>query len=243
MKSNITAILILTGLLSGAQAGFKPPDGIQDGKWPIFVEDVIQEGVNQNEDSSDVVGRIHRLRIPVELLPATSPLDHYVENLRRIAPQNLDDRGCKDGSAVRSPFDPKKLQVKSVGQWHDYEVFDVLYKVFSYDNTCNGHRSIVLRDAKGNHRILYTQFSSGTSGYIQKKESAPRSIRVSNQTILAYSVLMAGDVTRVIEYYFLYDEKTGLPVPLDLAPALLRSSITYYIINKFLPNNRGVPNV
>jgi len=25
--------------------------------------------------------------------------------------------------------------------------------------------------------------------------------------------------------------------------ALLRSSITYYIINKFLPNNRGVPNV
>jgi hypothetical protein len=166
----------------------------------------------------------------VELLPADTPLANYRENLALISPdmmrEKFEDPG--DGPFPRQmrtlthPYEPGSQAVADIGKWHGYTVYDV-------KNIDARHRSIVLADETGNHRILYTQRCWST----RSKNSTPELVTVQGHTLLAYRAPRGGTGNFHIEYYFIFNPETRLPVPLSLDPIETK-------LKEILPENRAV---
>ncbi len=191
-------IAFLLGIsLSGICQVYAAESESKQAGWTVYVED----------------GK--SLRKQVDLLPASTPLDNYRENLLRIAPEMVTadeaEEDAGDGpfpQQVRTlthPYAVESLTVAALGTWYDYEVFDV-------ENSDARHRSIVLRDQKGNHRILYTQSMYSTIS----QATPPRFVDIDGRQLLVYKAHPGGTGNFYIEYYFLFDEDTRLPVPLNL---------------------------
>lgn len=152
-----------------------------------------------------------------DLLPATTPLENYRPNLLLICPdmvaRNEAEEDAGDGpfpNQIRTlthPFATECLTSIKLGPWYDYLVFNV-------ENVDARHRSIVLRDRSGNHRILYTQAMHTSMNMAER----PYILEVAGHQVLAYRAHPGGTGNFYVEYYFLFDPKTRLPKPLDLQP-------------------------
>lgn len=190
-------VCLLVLLLSGICQVYAAESESKQAGWTVYVED--GESLQKQAD----------------LLPATTPLDNYRENLLRIAPDMVasdeaeEDAGDgpfpKQIRTLTHPYAVESLKVTALGTWYDYEVFDV-------ENYDARHRSIVLRDLKGDHRILYTQSMFATVSRV----SPPHLVDIEGRRLLVYKAPLGGTGNFHIEYYFLFDEDTRLPVPLNL---------------------------
>lgn len=179
-----TTAILLGSVLAGARA-LAAPSGETDAKWNVYVEDG-ESGVQE-----------------VDLLPATTPLEHYEENLARVSPEFE----TRPGDTDKGAFDPANISVTEIGPWNEYVVYDLR-------NEAEGHRSIVIRDSEGNHRILYAQYGKA----IVSDDNAPCLVTVQDHTILVYLARIQGAGSYLFEYYFLIDPTTRRPSRLTLEP-------------------------
>lgn len=189
----IVAVLSVL-LFFPAQSNATETEKLRD-TWTVYIEDGKSEPRH------------------VKLLPAASPLDNYRENLARISPEfdprfdNVsEEHGGKTPAQIR-PLAEEFLTVKELGAWYEYDVFDV-------SNDDARHRSIILRDKTGNHRILYAQ--SGFSGVLGAP--MPYFKNIQEHRVLIYRAQIRGTGNFYIEYYFLFDPESRLPTPLDFQP-------------------------
>lgn len=186
MKTVCLLVLLLSAIF---QASAAEPECKQVG-WTVYIED----------------GK--SLPKQVDLLPATTPLENYRENLVRISPEmdiRFDVSNPGRTPSQNRPYDEQFLTVTKLGPWHDYVVFDV-------SNDDARHRSIIMKDNLGNHRILYTQTWFSTVA----ESPQPHFVDIDGRRLLVYRAPVGGTGNFHIEYYFLFDEDTRLPVPLNL---------------------------
>ena len=196
MSRTATLSVAIAGVIVGLFA-FSARAADPEPKWTVYIEDGESKVSN------------------VALLPAATPMENYTENLTRICPDMMRERFEDPGNgpaprqirALTHPYEPGSQTVAELGKWHGYTVYDV-------KNMTARHRSIVLEDETGNHRILYTQacWSSATM------DSTPKFVTVEGHTVLAYRAPQGGTGNFHLEYYFVFDPKTRLPVRLSLVP-------------------------
>lgn len=181
-------------------------------KWTVYIED------GESKVSS------------AALLHATTPLENYTENLGRICPEMMREKFESPGDghfprqmrALTHPYEPESQTVTELGKWNAYTIYDV-------KNMAARHRSIVLKDETGNHRILYTQtcWASATM------DSNPTLLTAGGHSILAYRAPQGGTGNFHLEYYFVFDSKIGMPVRLSLEPIDAK-------LKELLPEGRAV---
>ncbi len=144
-----------------------------------------------------------RARRGFAFLPARTLLENYIENIRTVCPWNVGGMQTTE----EHPLHPKNLKVEKIGQWYDYTVFDVR-------NPKVHHKSIILKDQERRYRILYIQFW-GSAG---SPDNPSFYAKASEQTVLASVTLLPNTGHALREYYFVFDERTRLPVSLSLEP-------------------------
>lgn len=188
MRTRITAILMILCLCPshGADGAQESKAGSTPAKSLVFVED----GKTEKPKS-------------VELLPSRSPLQNYVENLRRVSKWDVEDAKPDDPG---NPFHPNNLAVTEIGPWYEYTVFDVTSALAK-------HKSILLKDGSGNFRILYCQFK-----FSMAELPLPSVVEIKGQKVLVYYSWISGTGNHHLEYYWTYDTTTKAPKLISLAP-------------------------
>lgn len=198
----VLAALVSPARLADSAEEAKKPDAAKEAKadWVVYVEDGLS-GTHA-----------------VDLLPASSPLENYTANLARISPAFSEARHRDGDCSVPGAYDPENITVTEIGPWHGYTVFDLA-------NIPAKHRSIVLKDQQGNHRILYTQVCWGSATF----DDTPHFVTAQEQALLVYRSETGGSAGNFTEYYFLYDPETRQPVALLLDPikAKIKEIIPY----------------
>lgn len=128
----------------------------------------------------------------VDLLPASNPLENYLENIEKISKWDASQLERR----LESHSTNNGFQVAIIGSWHQFQVIDVSHHEAS-------HKSIILRDESGNHELLYTQFKHSTAGV----NDLPMVRTIDGHQILSYETDLPGTGNFRIQYFFCFDQE------------------------------------
>ncbi len=150
-----------------------------------------------------------------DLKSAPTLLENYIENLKLI-----DQYSVEIDADYPKHFANDSLKIDSLGQWGSYLVFQV-------SNFYIMHRSVVLKDCKGNYRILYTEFDhigapiSGTQVFAENSANDPQPLSIdrmrkemlpkvlNNQ--LDIKAFVGGNKEYYEHYRFILTDSTQIP--------------------------------
>ena len=150
-----------------------------------------------------------------DLKPAQALLENYIDNLKLI-----DQYSVEIDADYPKHFANDSLKIDSVGQWGSYLVFQV-------SNFYIMHRSVVLKDCKGNYRILYTEFDhigapiSGMQVFAENSSEEPQPLSmdrmrkemlpklINNQ--LDIKAFVGGNKEYYEHYRFVLNDSTQIP--------------------------------
>ena len=181
-------IIIITAFLSLINAEVNAQikcKTIENVKWKIHLEN------GKNDESKSY-----------RLIPSISPLDHYIENLNIIDHYSKDDYS----EQAKKYFSNDQLRVANIGKWGNFELF----QVSALDIM---HQSLVLKDCRGQFRIIYTTFNSivKPSDNEYKKKITPKIMSFKDQKIVAVLTYVGGNKISYSGTYYELDSKTKLP--------------------------------